>query len=180
MIRKLSGQFTRIKSVQRGTITVADGSISNTATITEVVVANCDIQMLGLSTTSTNTQWSSRWFTVKLTNSTTITVARGSGSAGNGVTIVSYELTEYAAGSFKSRQAGVIAQGTGTSATATVTAVDMSNSILRLNGVVDGAAATEYEKSQMKAVLTNSTTITISRGANGADGDVAYQLLEGY
>ena len=80
-----------IKSIQRGTVSIANTASQNTATLaTAVNTSKASINYLGTSTTaSAATDYMATLF---LTNSTTVTVTRN-GSSG-GVT-VSYEVVEF-------------------------------------------------------------------------------------
>jgi len=79
-----------IKSIQRGTITIANSSTSNTATITAVVTAKSIISLLG--TSSTETSAANLLARVELTNTTTVTATRG-GTTGS--VTVRYLAVEY-------------------------------------------------------------------------------------
>ena len=69
-----------IKSIQRGTISVASGS-SATATITAVNTAKTELRYLGAEVASAR---------IALTNSTTVTATNGSGAT----VVVGFEITE--------------------------------------------------------------------------------------
>lgn len=78
-----------------GTITIAGGASSNTATITAVDTANSILTLLGTrSEADASFGAESTDVTLVLTNSTTITAARNATSGGN--LIVAYQLIEYA------------------------------------------------------------------------------------
>jgi len=92
-------------------------------------------------------------------------------------------LTQFASGSIKSIQRGIIAittPNTG-SATATITAVNTAKSSLSYLGQTGyyGATATEGI-SNMRIALTNSTTITASCTSSAALTNliVSYELVE--
>lgn len=78
-----------IKSLQRGTITIANASGSNTATVTAVDTSRSFINYLGASAAGTGAGDAA--VRLVLTNSTTITATR---TLTNGEAIVSYELIE--------------------------------------------------------------------------------------
>ena len=87
-------QFTggnRIKSIQRGTITIPENATSATATIASVNTAKTELRMLGF--TNDDQIGSGMFPRISLTSSTTITATREWTSVGN--TIVSWELTEF-------------------------------------------------------------------------------------
>lgn len=88
------------KGVQRGTITIASGSTSNTATISSVNTAKAGLSNLGVIINPVaNVHLCDAFVSLSLTNSTTITATRG----GNGTTnatgattvTVSFEVYEY-------------------------------------------------------------------------------------
>jgi len=81
---------SKIKSIQRGTITVPNSTTSATATVTAVVTGKAELRMLGASTTSGET--AAPELRVTLTNSTTITATRVNTTY---AVIVSWELTEW-------------------------------------------------------------------------------------
>jgi hypothetical protein len=88
-----------IKSIQRGTITIAASATTGTATITSVDTAKSMCLFLGFTTTwdfaSADNWRASRLFPrVALTNGTTVTATRNSSDSTATVT-VSYEVIEY-------------------------------------------------------------------------------------
>lgn len=84
----------RIKSIQRGTITIFNGgagTATGTATITAVVMAKTELRLLGWTCNSVSGQDSPR---IELTSTTTITATRTTNN-NTMVNVVSWELTEY-------------------------------------------------------------------------------------
>lgn len=174
----LWGASSLIKSIQRGTITMASGTVTATATITSVDTANSSIAWLGMSQTQANANLAVACERVTLTNSTTVTCVMG---ANAGDAIISYEVIEYMPGIVKSVQRGTISIGSGTSATATVTEVRTDKSICaQLGWSMTTVAAPTSDGFAVKTVLTNATTITANRGGSDASNPPtsAYQLLE--
>jgi len=90
------GTLNRVKSIQRGTITI-NGAATGTATITAVVVAKTSLKMLGFSHAgaSAMNNWAPTqiWPRITLTNTTTVTATMGADPAVN--VIVSFEAVEY-------------------------------------------------------------------------------------
>lgn len=82
-----------IKSIQRGTITVAlsSGAGSNTATITSVNTAKSSVHLLGFTPASQFA--ATAWARVTLTNATTVTANAAGGSDRN--IVVEYQVVEY-------------------------------------------------------------------------------------
>ena len=83
----------KIKSIQRGTITIAAASLSNTATITAVVLAKSVLHLVDWSTAYTATIIGTVKPRIELTNTTTVTATR-EGNGGAVTTTVSYEVIE--------------------------------------------------------------------------------------
>lgn len=81
---------SKIKSIQRGTITVSISNATATSTVTAVVTGKAELRMLGASTASGNAE--APEVRVTLTNATTITATRSHTT--NSVT-VSWELVEW-------------------------------------------------------------------------------------
>lgn len=86
-----------IRSNQSGTISVASGATSNTATITSVNTAKSFVLPLGTTEDSNAVPPSSdpnaQWFTLTLTNATTVTALRNTAAAVNNV--VGYQVVEF-------------------------------------------------------------------------------------
>lgn len=90
-IDKLINGTTSIKNIQRGTFTIAGAATSGAAVITAVVLAKSELRLLGKScATLADGAIALR---ISLTGTTTITGTLG--TAGTGITTVSYEVVEY-------------------------------------------------------------------------------------
>lgn len=172
----MSYRSTLIKSIQRGTITLTSVT-TNTATITAVVLANTVIRFLGFDfqTDSGVTAAQVRTY-VELTNTTTVTASRNTGT---GTVRLNYEVIEYYPGLIKSVQRGILAMTTASN-TATITAVDTTKAECAFLGVLanDGNAGEFAGRSASKIELTNSTTVTASRGIGTNSANVSYQVVE--
>lgn len=83
---------TRIKSIQRGTISITGTNATATATITSVNTAKTRIRFLGAYTGQVASNWCPG-ATVALTNATTITATKNANVSGTHA--VSWELTEF-------------------------------------------------------------------------------------
>jgi len=83
----------RIKSIQRGTISLVNTATTNTATITNVDAAKSILALLGTSCPFTG---SGGYFhaRLELTNATTITATREVGASGTTLN-VSFQVVEY-------------------------------------------------------------------------------------
>lgn len=170
------GGGVRIKSIQRGTITL-NGVASNTATITAVATTNTELVYLGCSYDTDVADEQQYECRVMLTNATTVTANRGGTS---GTAIASFEVIEYATGVLRSVQRGTISLSGATSNTATVSAVDTTRCRLTSLGTSDTSGAPQGFGSRFRArlALTNATTITATKGVANDTTTVAYQLLE--
>lgn len=73
-----------IKSIQRGTVTIASGALSGTATITAVDTQKAELRFMG--------ERSTQGGSIELTNATTITATRTAAPAVTGV--LGFEVVE--------------------------------------------------------------------------------------
>jgi len=159
------GGSSLIKSIQRGTITFSNPN-SGTATIATVDLANAYVSWCGndvnadVTATGSNSKCG-----VYLSNSTTVT-AQSWGTANTKV--LSYEVIEFVPGVVKQIQnvsAFYIPDGSA-SATLTINSVNLAKTLLVWGGQYTNDANTqEYSgRTYMRAQITNSTTLTASRG----------------
>jgi hypothetical protein len=169
----LWGANSLIRSVQRGTISIAAASASNTATITTVDMANSRLQFLGYSNNNAAAAPNASATRLALTNSTTITATRVTTGASDNV--VAYQIIEYCPGVIRSVQRGTISLNPGPTATATITTVNSNTTALDYLGCsVDNALDTLF----IRLALTNSTTVT-GTSSNAANAStVSYQVVE--
>lgn len=84
---------SKLRSVQRGVITIATPSITATATITAVDPAKSVCRFMGASITAGTSWGAGTGARVDLTNATTVTARREDPSAHN--TLVGYEVEEW-------------------------------------------------------------------------------------
>ncbi len=82
-----------IKSIQRGTITIASGQVSGTATIAAVDVAKTVVNFQGLKSSETN--YSSGLARLWLTNSTSIGAVRSPTTSYPSQVFVNFEVVEF-------------------------------------------------------------------------------------
>lgn len=166
----LWGASSLVRSIQAGTMT-ASYPTNATATIAAVDTVNSIVYMLGLTQSNANTNYAVCAGGVELTNSTTVT---GYQSVSGGADMVfSFVVVEYHPGIVKSIQAGTIAVNAGTSATATVTAVNTAKSMLVWRGFkMSTAAAPNTDSWATKTVLTNATTVTANRITADANNSI--------
>lgn len=166
-------------SVQRGSITIPDGSLSATATITAVDPARTILIFDGYSATDPGATADRRRRAayIQLTNSTTVTATRG---ASTGQTVVDFHVIQFRAGVISSIQRGVITIPDGaSSATATITAVTLAKSYLEYGGwsTATSGAPSNADWS-VRVQLTNSTTVTAVRNVSSETSSVSYQVVQ--
>lgn len=164
-----------IKSpIQRGTISIT-AAVSNTATITAVVPGNSRLRLTGVTNDNAGQTAKQALVQIEFTDATTIT-ARVNSSPGATTTAITFEVTEYWPGVFKSLQRN---QTTAAAGTATLPiAVNPDKTELDYLGCTDSEASTIFTRAA-KLFLTNSTTITISYGGANAQ-TVSWQACEYY
>lgn len=157
------GSPSVIQSIQKGTITIAAGLTSNTATISSVITGKSMLVYEGLSTTNNaSTRYDRLVARIELTNGTTVTATRG---VVTGDVTVSYTVVEFASG-VNSIQSGSIVIAATTN-TATISAVGANAFVLWL-GATTAANPSNYTTSQGAVELTNSTTVTATCAVGGA------------
>jgi hypothetical protein len=88
----------RIKSIQRGTVTISENNLTATATITAVDPAKTLIMPLGFSASPTGSAsddaMKESLARIDLTNATTVTATRAEGGPGTSV-VVGFQVVEY-------------------------------------------------------------------------------------
>lgn len=154
-----------ITSVQQVSITLGSTVTSNTATISSVNTATSAIFLNWESTDNASTSCTVTQAKVELTNATTVTANRDTGT--NSVTI-NATVVEFTSAAVNSVQAGVIDLTNTTSNTATITSVDTATSVaIWLN--VYGNLGANNARLPTKISLTNATTVTATRGGSNAN-----------
>ena len=172
----LWGASSLIKSIQYGTVT-ATGSLTGTATITAVVLANSVVMYLGNRTTDTSAALGRIQSRLDLTNTTTVTCTSRDAVA---TKTVSFAVLEFAPGMVKSLQTGTVNITTGElSKNATITAVNTNKAFLVWNNQ-DSNTASQNDQAFSTLILLNTTTVTVQGGAVQSGGNVttAYTVLE--
>ncbi len=164
----MSYRSSVIKSMQRGTISLAAGSASATATLSTAVNTSYAYPLL-LMTPATGATADSA-VRVTLTNSTTVT-AFHLGAAVTAVT-VSFEVVEIFAWALRQAiQTGTVSHtAPNTSGTATIVAVNTTKAQLGYLGtaVTSNAGDTYPAAVSSTVALTNSTTVTGTRGSGSS------------
>lgn len=178
------GQWTQrgiIKSIQRGTITVAGGDLTNTATITAVDPGNTRLVCLGNSSVDAGgggTGTGPILVSIALTNATTITATRTDTTSDD---IVSYEVIEYWPGVIRTVQRGTVTATAAVSGTATLATTLQSTSRATLDVLgYQGGVTFSAVNFLANMVLTNTTTVTLTRTGTNNNLTAGYQVTEWY
>ena len=168
-----------IESIQAFSI-ASNGASTATATITTVDTANTIVIHNGFSATTANDgNLSVQYNQLVLTNSTTVTATFGS-SAPAGITIKGYVI-EFKSTVIQSIQTGDILIGSSSSSnTATISAVTLANSAVISTGGRIGDNNGSMENVMCTLALTDSTTVTATRGVSLASTNMwtRYYVLE--
>jgi hypothetical protein len=107
-----------------------------------------------------------------------VRITNGAGSTDPSADSTNYR--PYGARPIKSIQRGVINLGGTLSATATITSVVTGKCELRMLGQSLNNVSAPPSDGFFQMVLTNATTITASRGTNGAGATTSWELTEFY
>jgi len=170
------GQRSMIRSIQRGVLSVPNGSSTAAATITSVDPNNSVLSVSQDGDGAVN-RWDASVGTVVFTNATTITATRTT-TTGD-VLRTSYEVIEYWPGVIKSVQRGTITLAGAASNTATITTVNTSKSMLFDLRYSTTELAVPHTITT-RLTLTNATTVTASRAVGTGTNISSYQIVEFY
>lgn len=174
----LWGASSLIKSIQRGTVTIASAATSGTATITAVDLANSVLVFSGEQPVINVSVPADRFIgRLELTNNTTVTAYVN--TAAYEILYMRYEVIEYRPGVLRSVARGTITTATAASGTATITTVDTTKASVSGLGFTTDSLSDGTGMPMGTTVLTNSTTVTATF-ASGAPINrvVGYQVLE--
>lgn len=87
-------------------------------------------------------------------------------------------VVEFVSGAVsQASQVGTVNVAGGTSATAAITAVDLTKALLNFNGYVDGASSTSLRSSLLRETLTNATTVTGNVNTAGTSNVIAFECI---
>lgn len=170
----LQGRRSLIKSIQSGTITMS-GVTSATATITAVDTSQAELFHNGIMVGSSASDMRQDTKVV-LTNTTTVTCTAGT-VALPATSTMRYAVRERFSGAFRSLNRGTISTSGVTTNTATITAVDITKTIVRKLGATTVQITIDYQYITTLE-LTNATTITASVGANTSTEVTSYEASE--
>ena len=173
----LWGASSLIESIQYGTIALSGVQSSNTATITSVDLSRAiiiDLRQSNNWNAASQPAYTSN--TLALTNSTTVTAFR---NASGGIALTAaFAVVQVAPGVVKSIQSGRVS-GNGT-VTVTITSVNTAKTFLLSLGL-EGDSGGRDDAFYAYMSLTNSTTITFTRGVGAGTGQYAgWIAIEGF
>jgi len=167
--------ITKIQSVA---ITVAAGATTGTASISSVNTSLSAVFYNGSNYAANVANASEVMGGVVLTNATTVTGNRNTSDASNALTLYATVVT-FASTAIKSIQAGSTAMTTSqASNTSTITGVTTANSGILYNGCITALTGTVQAQFMTAAVLTNATTVTVSRGSASGAMTVYWTVIE--
>lgn len=176
------GQWTQrgiIKSIQRGTITVANASLTNTATITSVVPGNTRLVYLGNDSVNAGgggTGTAPCLLRIDLTNATTVTATRLDSTDD---AIVSFEVIEYWPGVIRTVQRGTVVATAAVSGTATLGTTLQTVTKATIEGLGWNAnTAFSADNFLGRVSLTNTTTVTLNRIGTNNNLTAGFQVVE--
>lgn len=170
-------------STQTGSINIANGGSSNTATITAVTASQSMVIWGGFnSADGVNSLWSDSVY-LALTNGTTVTATANSTVSGSTGTTIPFTIVEFKSANIRSVNRGTITIATSSASnTASITAVNTSYAIPNFTGFSSGNAGGGVigNISLTSLVLTNSTTVTAARNASSASftTNTGWEIIE--
>lgn len=171
-INGVSVSTTYIVSVQPVSITIAQNSTTNTATISSVNTAYA-VLFLGGMTSGGNaaSNYGTSLARIELTNATTVSAFRFDVSTTNDMTITG-TVVEFASSMIQSIQAGTIdlSNGVATNTATLGTAVTVANTVAIYLGGVSTASGQQSNRYLGRVSVTNTTTITGTRVASSTPG----------
>lgn len=160
-----------VNSIQAGTIAIGVGATSNTATIS-AVGANAFVIWLGASTAVTSLAYDVTQAPLVLTNSTTVTANCVLAST----MTVSYMVVDLDSTIIDTVQARALTNATAsTSYTDTITSIDTTRTLLIYNGMLGSTLG--IGNTALTNVLTNATTVTLTRVSNSAVTRTSYYTV---
>lgn len=144
----------RIRRIQRGTVTIAGGAATGTATILAVDTANTRLVWMGHSSTG-NQQDDNGYARIALTNATTVTATRAATPAGT--CTVAFEVVEYQPGVIRLVQRDTITVNS-SAVDKTIQMVDVSRATVDYLGFSYNATTSDLTV-QPRLSLLNATTV---------------------
>jgi hypothetical protein len=161
-----------ITSIQTVSITIGNGSTSNTATISSVNTSNTVVVWGGFKTDDSGFFAQAVWPRIELTDATTVTASRNISSTST-VTVYA-TIVEFDSSMISSVQAGTVTLSSAqTSNTATISAVTTSRSVVFYLGAINAINGLTPAAILFTVALTNSTTVTVARNTTGSSAMTA-------
>lgn len=157
-----------VKSTQTFSITLGSGVTSNTATITSVTTGASFVVWGGLISDDAALATTQSYADVTLTNGTTVTATRNTGT---GSVTVKGTVVEFNSWAIRSIQQGTVTIAGGGDTTGAINSVTTANSFIHYNGEIATGNWTTTMRGQF--TLTNSTTVTFSQQAGGGGNNGA-------
>ena len=167
----LWGASSLIRSIQTGTV-----AVSGTTAITAVDLPNSLIFFGGFSTNYSSSVPALTRVLLALTNATTVSGTRNSGTS---TEYVGFTVVEFMPGLIKNVQRGTITLSGVLSNTAAITAVNTAKAAVLYMGFYTSTTTADSE-ADTRLALTDSTTVTATRGSTGNASIVGYQVVELY
>lgn len=172
----LRGGGTGIARIQRDTITITNGTTSNTATLPVAVdTTRSRVVLLGVTAAGDATV-DPVACRVALTNGTTVTATVNSVS-GSGNRVVAFEVVEYHPGVIRGIRRGTITTTGADSGTDTISTVTTDRSTVDYLGFTTDSVQTGPGAALVRVVLTNATTVTAT-GVGAVNRTIGYQVVD--
>jgi hypothetical protein len=154
-----------VASVQAGSVTMASGVVSDTATIAATNASHTVIHQLGLTSTQASLNLTALETVISLSG-TTVTAERQTSS---GALTVGYVVIEFQAAALNSAVQNFSKSWTSSSSTATqaITSIDPDKTLLFWGGSYANTSSSE-SKALQRIALTNGTTVTLSTQTAGS------------
>lgn len=165
-----------VTSVQKGVITIASGSTSNTGTITAITNANAAYHITGFVTNTTSTFDYSTLDAAVTVAGTTVTVTRA--TAGAFAVAVAYEIIEFTGAALNQAVQPIACNlSNNISITSTITSVNVNNTMV-INGGSKCSTGTQLRVCKMRTALTSATQLTTSVNTAGTGNISQVSVVE--
>lgn len=156
-----------LTSVQRGLITIASGTSSNTATVSSVNANSSLVNSLYYNTNDSTLVPNTQYPRLSISG-TTVTAQTNANTTSD--LIVSYQVIEFNPSALNSNvQTWSASFSGGTSSTTTISNVDVNNSFIFLAGSTTDVSTANSNTTLHRTALTNGTTVTFT--TDGATGN---------
>ena len=175
VIRFVDGAVTSVQQVNN--TASSSTATSATATLTTPVDTTRTVLFSG-GTASTQSAVAAGMWRWTLTNKSTVTWTRDTGTSANNILYVT--AVEFSPNIIKSIQRGTIAMSAVATNTATVTAVTTTKAFANYTGLNVNSSATNANNVFANLTLTNTTTLTAARSGSTGLCTIGYELVEFY